>query len=314
MNTTHSLKLIFAGTPAFAATALQALLGSSHQLLAVYTQPDRPAGRGRKVTASPVKELALQHHLPIHQPVTLRNEEEQAILQEYQADVMIVAAYGLMLPPVILKAPRLGCINIHASLLPRWRGAAPIQRAILAGDEKTGITIMQMEKGLDTGPMLYKTECPIHVTDTSEILHDRLAILGAEAILTSLNQLSQLIPEKQNEALATYAHKITKEEAQLNLHSPAEELVRQVRAFNPWPVAFIKKDEQVIRVWDAIMIPNTNQHTPGEILQANANGIDVATTKNVLRLLKIQLPGGRVLPVADVLHAKQHEFEIGKQL
>ncbi len=309
------LKIIFAGTPAFAVTALQALLESPHQVIAVYTQPDRPAGRGRRLTASPVKAFALQHHLPIHQPVSLRDANEQAVIQQMQSDVMIVAAYGLILPSAILQAPRLGCINIHASLLPRWRGAAPIQRAILANDKKTGVTIMQMEKGLDTGPMLYKMEYAIQSMDTSEMIHDRLADLGAEAILATLNQLPHLKPEIQNEALATYADKITKEEAQLDWHFSADELARKVRAFNPWPVAFVREGEQVIRIWEAAVIEKAmNQYKPGEILQANANGIDVATGKNVLRLLKIQLPGGRMLPVADILNARQNNFTVGSVL
>jgi len=315
VNPTQPLKIIFAGTPAFAATALQALLSSHHQVIAVYTQPDRPAGRGRKLTASPVKALALDHALPIHQPLSLRDTAEIAILQALQADIMVVAAYGLILPPVILQAPRLGCINIHASLLPRWRGAAPIQRAILANDKKTGITIMQMDKGLDTGAMLYKIECAIESTDTSEMLHDRLAELGSSAILTTLDQLSHLKPEVQDETLVTYAHKITKEEAELNWHSPAKELEHKIRAFNPWPIAFFREGEHVIRVWNAIVIEqNLNPHTPGEILQANAGGIDIATEKNVLRLLKIQLPGGRMLPVADILNARQNDFKVGKIL
>lgn len=315
MSPAQPLKIIFAGTPAFAATALQALLNSQHSIIAVYTQPDRPAGRGRKLTASPVKELALKHALPIHQPQSLKDAAELTILQAYQADIMIVAAYGLILPPAILATPRLGCINIHASLLPRWRGAAPIQRAILANDKKTGITIMQMEKGLDTGPMLYKVECPIEATDTSELLHDRLATLGATAITTALNQFSTLTPEKQDESLVTYAQKIIKEEAELNWHSSAEELSCHIRAFNPWPVAFFKNGEQVIRVWDARVIEqNIHSATPGEILQANAHGIDIATQKNGLRLLKIQLPGGRVLPVADILNARHNDFEVGKRL
>ncbi len=314
MNPTP-LKIIFAGTPAFAAVALQALLESPHQVIAVYTQPDRPSGRGRKLTASPVKELALQHHLPIHQPASLRDINEQAVLQQLQSDIMVVAAYGLMLPPAVLQAPRLGCINIHASLLPRFRGAAPIQRAILENDKKTGVTIMQMEKGLDTGPMLYKVECPIQKTDTSERLQDRLAELGASALLTALNQLPRLQPEIQNESLATYAHKITKEEAELNWRVSADELERKVRAFNPWPVAFIRKAEHIIRIWEAVVIEQDTKHyQPGEIIQANAQGIDIATGKNILRLLKIQLPGGRMLSVADILNARAADFKVGTLL
>jgi methionyl-tRNA formyltransferase len=311
VSTCDSLKIIFAGTPVFAAVALQALIDSPHQVIAVYTQPDRPAGRGRQLTASPVKTLALQHNLPIFQPENLRAMQDQTQLAGLQADVMVVAAYGLLLPSPVLQAPRLGCINIHASLLPRWRGAAPIQRALLAGDKETGVTIMQMEKGLDTGAMLYKTTCSIHETDTSGLLHDRLAQLGAKALLIVLHQLSQLKPEIQDEALATYAKKITKQEALLDWHSPAEELARKVRAFNPWPIAYTYYNKQVIRVWDAIVIDcDASQYHPGEIIQANVNGIDIATGKKGLRLLKIQLPNGRVLPVADILNARS--FITGK--
>ncbi len=315
MTIASPLKIIFAGTPVFAAVALQALLESPYQIIAVYTQPDRPAGRGRKLTASPVKELALQYNLPVHQPASLRDIQEQDILSQMQPDVIVVAAYGLLLPPSVLQIPRLGCINIHASLLPRWRGAAPIQRAILAGDEKTGVTIMQMEKGLDTGPMICKVACPIQLTDTTAVLHDRLAQLGASTIVTTLSQLLYSQPEMQDETLATYAHKITKEEARLDWHSSANELARQVRAFNPWPVAFAQHGEQVIRVWAAAVIEkDVRQHQPGEILQADVNGIDIATSQNALRLLKIQLAGGRMLPVADILNGRQHDFTVGKIL
>ncbi len=315
MNTNHPLKIIFAGTPVFAAVALQALIDSPHQVIAVYTQPDRPAGRGRQLTASPVKTLALQHNLPIFQPENFRVMQEQTQLAELHADIMVVAAYGLLLPSPVLQAPRLGCINIHPSLLPRWRGAAPIQRALLAGDEKTGITIMQMEKGLDTGAMLYKTTCSIQEADTSGILHDRLAQLGAESIVTVLHQLPQLKTEIQEEALATYAKKITKQEALLDWHSSAEELSCKIRAFNPWPIAYTYHNKQVIRVWEAIVIDcDASKYHPGEMIQANAAGIDIATGKKGLRLLKIQLPNGRVLPVADILNGRSHDFIVGKAL
>jgi methionyl-tRNA formyltransferase len=315
VNSTYGLKIIFAGTPTFAAVALAMLMHSPHTIVAVYTQPDRPAGRGRKLMASPVKELALQHRLPLHQPATLNEECEQSILADLQADVMVVAAYGLLLPLAVLHAPRLGCINIHASLLPRWRGAAPIQRAILAGEETTGVTIMQMEKGLDTGAILYKVKCPIQAYDTSATLSDRLAQLGATALLTTLSQLPQLKPDLQNNALATYAHKISKKEAQLDWQCSATELDRKIRAFIPWPVAYLCYGEQIIRVWEATVIEKeVSQYQSGEIIQANAAGIDIATGKNSLRLLKIQLPGGRVLPVADVLNARYTDFTTGKIL
>lgn len=305
-----TFNIIFAGTPDFAAVSLNALIHSDHHIKAVYTQPDRPAGRGRHLTASPVKELALKHQLPIYQPLSLKDKEEQQRLANLSADVMIVVAYGLLLPKPILDAPKLGCINVHASLLPRWRGAAPIQRSILAGDAQTGITIMQMNEGLDTGPMLYKVECAISANDTSATLHDKLAELGATALLETLSRLTEIKAEKQNEASATYAQKIKKEEALLDWHHSAVELERKIRAFNPWPVAFIQNN---IRIWEAKAIEKEiGDVQPGTILQASAVGIDVATGKGILRLLKLQLPGGKTLAVADILNSRKEEFAPGK--
>lgn len=305
------LNIIFAGTPAFAATTLQALIQSHHHIKAVYTQPDRPAGRGRQLTPSAVKELALQHQLPVYQPLSLRDAQEQQKLADLQADIMIVVAYGLLLPLPVLTAPRLGCLNVHGSLLPRWRGAAPIQRAVLAGDTKTGVTIMQMDEGLDTGDMLYKIEYPIAAHDTSAILYERLADLGAQALLHTLDQLSILQPERQENSLATYAHKITKEEAKIDWHLSAVELDRKIRAFNPWPVACFDQT----RVWQAQPLETTVKNAqPGTILQASSAGIDVATGNGVLRLLQLQLPGGRALSVGDILNARKNEFPIGKVL
>lgn len=311
---TQSLNIIFAGTPPFAADALQALIDNHYTIKAVYTQPDRPAGRGRKLTPSPVKQLALEHHIPVYQPVTLRDASEQQKLKDLHADIMVVAAYGLLLPLPVLTAPRLGCINIHASLLPRWRGAAPIQRAILAGDTTTGITIMQMDKGLDTGAMLYKVECPILSTDTSETLHDKLSQLGKSAIITTLSNLSQCDPTPQDNALATYAAKITKEEAEINWGSSAADLDRLIRAFNPWPVAFTQCDDRMIRIWQAVFISTAKTGVPGEIIDASSEGIDVATGNGVLRIEKLQLPGGRVMTARDILNARHSEFAIGKVL
>lgn len=310
---THPLNIIFAGTPSFSAIILEALINEGYHIKAVYTQPDRPAGRGQKLTLSPVKELAIKHQLPVYQPKTLRDTNEQAILTNLHADIMVVVAYGLLLPLPILQAPRLGCINIHASLLPRWRGAAPIQRAILAGDKKTGITIMQMEEGLDTGPMLYSVECPIDLNDTTQTLHDKLALLGANALLTSVRELSTLTPEKQDNNLATYAHKISKHEATIDWHLSAVEIDCKIRAFNPWPVAQTTMDGLIVRIWEAQIreLAMTNIE-PGKIIQATKDNIDVATSKGVLRILKMQLPGGKTLPVKDILNAKQGMFEVGK--
>ena len=310
MKQTSSLNIIFAGTPEFSAVALNALLKTSHRIVAVYTQPDRPAGRGRELKTSAVKEIALKNTLPLYQPLTLRDAAEQQKLVHLQADLMIVVAYGLLLPTAVLRAATLGCINIHASLLPRWRGAAPIQRAILAGDTKTGVTIMQMDEGLDTGPLLLQRECEIHSSETSEQLHHRLAILGAEALLETLNHLSQIKSKPQNNALATYAQKISKEEAKLDWHLSADELERKVRAFNPWPIATFQLNETVVRVFEAKMIEK--EGAPGKIIAATSAGIDIGTGKNSLRLMKLQLPGGRVLSAADILNGRSSDFVVGK--
>ncbi len=304
-----SYRIIFAGTPPFAASILDALLHvRRHQIIAIYTQPDRPQGRGQKLLGSAVKQLALQHHLPIYQPATLRDSAAQHVLADLSADIMIVVAFGLILPSPILQAPRLGCINVHASLLPRWRGAAPIQRAILAGDPVTGITIMQMDEGLDTGPMLYRVECPISVTDTSETLHSRLALLGTEGLLHTLDQLAEnaaVSMEPQQQADATYANKILKSEAALDWHFSAEALNRKIRAFIPWPVAQTMWGSRVLRIWEAEVLDTrlSSSVCPGSIVRSAAEGIDVATGEGVLRLKKIQWPGGRVLMAADMAHS-----------
>jgi methionyl-tRNA formyltransferase len=313
-----SFNIIFAGTPEFSAVTLQALLHSLHKVKAVYTQPDRPSGRGLKLTQSPVKQLALHHELPVYQPVTLRDLHEQTLLRDMQADLMVVVAYGLILPIPVLSAMRLGCLNIHASLLPRLRGAAPIQRAILAGDAKTGITIMQMDEGLDTGDMLYKVECPILSNDTSYTLHDKLAKLGADALLITLDRLSNqsLHPEKQDESHATYAHKISKEEAKLEWRLTASELDRKIRAFNPWPVACTMMDENVLRIWQAEVKENFSANVqPGKILHISRDGIDVAAGMGIVRLLKMQLAGGRVLSAADMINTMVFKafIESGKE-
>jgi len=299
------LKIVFAGTPEFAATTLASLLGSQHEILAVYTQPDRPAGRGRKLTASPVKSLALEHNLPVLQPVSLRDEAAQKELAAFNADVMIVVAYGLILPEPVLVTPRLGCINVHASLLPRWRGAAPIQRAILAGDAETGVTIMQMDKGLDTGDMLHVARCPIESSETAEILHDRLAELGSTALLEVLGEISkgQTRPEKQDDAQANYAEKLQKAEAQIDWMQSAEQLSRTVRAFNPWPVAFTRFDEKNLRIWLAAAIDVEATATPGTVLAESRDGIDVATGAGILRVTQLQMPGGKSLSAEQFLNA-----------
>lgn len=312
MTVSKALKIIFAGTPEFAAQSFSALLQSHHQIIAVYTQPDRPAGRGQKLTASPVKALALAHHLPIFQPQTLRDDGVQAELQRLAADVMVVAAYGLILPLSILAAPRLGCLNIHASLLPRWRGAAPIQRAILTGDKKTGITIMQMDAGLDTGAMLYQQACDILPTDTSQTLQDKLAQLGSESILTVLDLLEtgQLKPEVQDDSAKKYAEKIQKSEARIDWSVSAAEIQRKIRAFNPWPVAYAYWGDEVVRIWAAEVID-----VGGNRPQQGGDTIDVAAGDgNILRIQQLQFPGGRVLSAKEVLNARRDEFRAGKKV
>jgi methionyl-tRNA formyltransferase len=298
------LRIIFAGTPEFSVPPLLALLGSGHRVAAVYTQPDRPAGRGRRLTSSPVKEVAQAHGLPLYQPESLRDRGVQGQLAALAADLMVVVAYGLILPRPVLAAPRLGCVNIHASLLPRWRGAAPIQRALLAGDPETGITIMQMEAGLDTGPMIHRRRCPILAGDTGGSLHDRLAPLGAQALLEALPAIAGGAPplEPQDGALATYAHKLSKAEALIDWQRPALDLERQVRAFLPWPVAQARYAGMVLRIWGAETRPGTA--APGAVVAAGKEGIDVGTGEGLLRITRLQLPGKRVTEAADLVNAR----------
>lgn len=296
------MKIIFAGTPQFAADALAALLAQPHEVIAVYTQPDRPSGRGMQLTPSPVKQLAQQNHIPVMQPVTLKNEQAQQALNALGADVMVVAAYGLILPKAVLEMPRLGCLNIHASLLPRWRGAAPIQRALLAGDAETGITIMQMDEGLDTGAMLLKKSCSIDSSDNSQTLHDKLAILGATAIVDALQQLEQgkLQGIAQDNALATYAAKLTKAEAQLDWRKPAAELHRAIRAYNPFPVAFGTLNGAVLKIWQAQILPEQSGK-PGMLLEINKQGIVVACGEQALLLQVLQKPNAKAMPAAQLV-------------
>lgn len=302
------MKIIYAGTPDFAVPALQALLDSPHEVIAVYTQPDRPAGRGKKLRASPVKQVAeAAGGIPVYQPVTLRDKEAQAQLQALGADLMVVAAYGLILPKAVLEAPRYGCINIHASLLPRWRGAAPIQRAIEAGDRETGVTIMQMAEGLDTGDMLGKRSTPISEDDTAASLHDRLASLGGEALLEVLTQIESgsLQPEAQDEALANYAEKLTKPEAIIDWNQDAATIVRKIQAFNPWPVAQSSVDGAVIRLWEARIGESGATAPPGTVLaEDRQQGVLVQAGNGAVWLRKLQLPGGKPLSAADFLNGR----------
>ena len=312
--TSSDLRIVFAGTPEFAASHLQALLDAGLNVIAVYTQPDRPAGRGQKLAMSAVKQLALQHDLPVYQPERLRNPDDQATLAALQADLLVVVAYGLILPQAVLDMPRLGCINSHASLLPRWRGAAPIQRAIEAGDSDSGVTIMQMEAGLDTGPMLLKARTPISADDTGGSLHDRLALLGSQALLEAIDGLAsgRLQGEIQDNALATYAHKLGKQDAIIDWQRPAAELDCLIRAFNPWPLAHARWQEQPLKIWAAQ--PETAQGNPGEILECSKQGLLVACGQGALRLTRVQLPGGKAMAFADLYNARRDQFAAGQCL
>ena len=311
------LRIVFAGTPDFAAESLRALLQGHHEVIAVYTQPDRPAGRGRGLKASPVKALAQAHEIPVLQPHSLRDIDARNELAALQPDLMVVAAYGLILPQQVLEIPRLGCINVHASLLPRWRGAAPIQRAILAGDRETGITIMQMNAGLDTGDMLYKASCPISASDTGASLHDRLALLGGDALLAVVDALRDGEPlnrEAQDDAQATYAAKLSKEEALIRWDEPAALIARKVRAFNAVPVAHTLLAGQPVRVWQAHpAVAETTTATPGMIIRADRQGLAVAAGEgSVLLLDTLQLAGGKALAIADLLNARRDDLTPGR--
>lgn len=300
-------RLIFAGTPDFAVPSLQALLDAGYSVVAVYTQPDRPAGRGRQQRASPLKIRAQAAGIPVYQPTALRDPVAQAELAALQPDLLIVAAYGLILPPEVLAIPRLDCINVHASLLPRWRGAAPIHRAIMAGDAETGISIMRMEAGLDTGPVFAQAAFPIQRGMTGGELHDALAMLGALTLRATLPELlaGRLTPEPQHDTLATYAPKLSKSDLELDWTRPALELERQVLAFNPYPVAQTRLEEQVLRIWRAAAEEESVAAPAGAVLREGPSGMIVATGSGVLRLTEVQLPGGKPLPVAAFLNARQ---------
>ena len=310
-----SLKVIFAGTPDFAANVLQAILQSKHQVIACYTQPDRPAGRGRKLTPSPVKAMAQEQGIPVYQPVNFKDGADLQQLQQLQADIMVVVAYGLLLPKAVLETPRLGCINVHASLLPRWRGAAPIQRAIAAGDKESGVTIMQMDEGLDTGDMLLKSTTPIQPQDTGGSLHDRLAEMGAKDAVTALDLIcnQQQSAEKQDDSLANYAHKLSKQEAKLDWQKSAQDLHNQVRAFNPWPVSHAELDGETVRIWSTEALPGTGDKSAGTIVTVNKDSIDVACGEGILRITELQLSGAKRLSAAAVLNSKADRFSPGKQ-
>ncbi len=311
-----TLRVIFAGTPEFAAAHLQALIASEHQVVAVYTQPDRPSGRGKTLSPSPVKVLAEQHALPVFQPTSLKNPEEQQQLAALNADVMVVVAYGLLLPLAILQAPRFGCLNVHASLLPRWRGAAPIQRAIEAGDTESGVTIMQMDEGLDTGAMLYKSRCPISGDDTAGDLHDRLLTLGPPALLKVLTQLCEgsIQAEEQDETQTCYARKFSKQDAKIDWQQSAQQIQQKIRAFNPVPVCFTEIADKRLRIYKAEVLPKC-ESVPGEVVAVSYQGIDVACGENsAIRIQNVQLPGKKLMDIKEFLNGYAKLIEAGTAL
>ena len=310
------LRIIFAGTPDFAAQHLSALLDSDHEIVAVYTKEDTPSGRGKKLQASAVKLLALEHDLSVIQPKSLKNEDAQQQLAQFNADLMVVVAYGLILPQVVLDTPRLGCINVHGSLLPRWRGAAPIQRAIWAGDQQSGVTIMQMDKGLDTGAMLYKATLDIAIDETSATLYQRLADLGPPALVDAIGLLSQgeLTAEVQDESLTNYAKKLSKDEAKINWQDDAITIERCVRAFNPWPVSTFQLDDMTIKVRQAQLSELQSDQAPGTVLQADKHGIVIATGNGAITLQQLQFPGKKALAAADILNSRKALFAVGNVL
>ena len=315
-SVSEPLKIIFAGTPDFAAKHLAALLETNHQIVGVLTRHDKPAGRGKKLTPSPVKILAEEHQIPIFQPTTLKDTENQQWIKDRNADLMIVVAYGLILPQAVLDIPRLGCLNVHGSLLPRWRGAAPIQRSIWAGDSETGVTIMQMDAGLDTGDMLYKTICPITHDDTSATLYEKLAITGPKALIHTVEMLSSglCVPEKQDDKLANYAEKLSKEEARIDWQQPAEHIERCIRAFNPWPMSYFIIQEQLIKVWQAEVITEIHNKQPGTIISADKKGISIATGSGILNITQLQPPGKKAMSAQDLLNSRREWFTPEQQL
>lgn len=319
------LNIIFAGTPDFAAQHLAALINSEHNIVAVYCPPDKPAGRGKKLTACATKLLALEHNITVEQPVNFKGEEAQQQLAKYNADIMVVVAYGLLLPEVILNTPKLGCINVHGSILPKWRGAAPIQRSLEAGDEKTGVTIMQMDKGLDTGDMILKAECAIENNDTSASLYEKLAKLGPTALVETLAIMSESDFQAsahniaQDNSQATYAHKLDKAEAELDWQLTADELDRKIRAYIPWPVSQFTLTESAskehkIRVWQASVQEYQGDAAMGTILKTDKHGIVVVTSKGALCIEMIQLPGKKALPVKDILNGRSDWFTVGSHI
>lgn len=305
------LRIVFAGTPDFAAQHLDALIQSHHDVIAVYSQPDRPAGRGKKLKASEVKQLALTHDIPVYQPENFKSDEAKQQLADLDADIMIVVAYGLLLPKAVLETPKLGCINVHGSILPRWRGAAPIQRAIWAGDAETGVTIMQMDEGLDTGDMISIATCPIEAHDTSASLYSKLAELGPTALIDTLATIADgtANAEKQNDKLANYAKKLSKDEANIDWQMPAQQIERNIRAFNPWPICFTQMQGNTVKIYAAELV-NLDGNV-GKVLAADKTGITVATGEGALKITQLQPQGKKPMSVQDFLNGRADWVTVG---
>ncbi|OUL56316.1 methionyl-tRNA formyltransferase [Pseudoalteromonas ulvae] len=301
---TQALRIIFAGTPDFAARHLQALIDSEHQVIAVYSPPDRPAGRGKKLKACEVKELAVTHDIPVFQPESLKSELVQQEMAALNADLMVVVAYGMLLPLAILNTPKYGCINVHGSILPRWRGAAPIQRAIWAGDAESGVTIMQMDVGLDTGDMLSIATCPIAPDETSTTLYEKLAQLGPDALIKTVADIAngKAMGTQQDDTRANYAHKLSKDEANIDWTMDAAQIERNIRAFNPWPICFTEFAGQTVKIWQAEVVKQ--QGLAGEILQADKNGIVVATSDQAIKITSLQPQGKKPMTAQDFLNGR----------
>lgn len=305
------LRIVFAGTPDFAAASLQALLNSEHEVVAVYTQPDKKGKRKNQMAPRPVKDLAIAHEIPVFQPSTLKTEEEQLALTNLNADIMVVVAYGMLLPKAILETPLLGCINVHGSILPRWRGAAPVERSMLAGDKETGVTIMQMDEGLDTGDMLYKATTPIAQTDTAASLFERLATIGCEALIETLALFQQgsVTPEQQDNALATYASKLQKTEGAIDWKASASEIELKIRALSPRVAVTFTMADEAIKLLACEIVQQSGQ--PGEILASDKKSIVVACGENAIKIKQLQLPGKKPMDSAAVLNSKREQFSAG---
>lgn len=310
------LRIVFAGTPDFAAKHLLALIESKHEVVAVYSPPDKPAGRGKKLQSSAVKLLAQSHDVPVYQPQNFKHAEDVAQLATLDADVMVVVAYGLLLPKTVLETPRLGCINVHGSILPRWRGAAPIQRAIWAGDSETGVTIMQMDEGLDTGDMLFIQRCAISADETSASLYEKLALAGPSALVEAMDQLSLGLLEAvvQDDSLSNYAKKLSKAEAKVDWNDSAAHIERCIRAFNPWPMSYFEHQDLAIKLWRAKVLAHESSAKPGTIVKADKQGIEVKCGQGSLLIENLQLPGKKAMSAQDLLNSRKEMFAVGSEL